>query len=74
MILALGLALVPAFAEDRSDCLLVRGVVHGDVEQVMGGSRLQAAKLVDLGLTSCPGEEYADDVCVDDIRKRVAPL
>ena len=29
---ALGLAFVPASAEDRSDCLLARGVVGGDVE------------------------------------------
>ena len=35
---ALGLAFVLAFAEDRSNCLLARGVVSGDVEQVMGGT------------------------------------
>ena len=44
---ALGLAFVPASVEDRSDCLLARGVVGGDVEQVMGGTGFQAAKLVD---------------------------
>ena len=38
--LALGLALVPASVEDHSDCLLAGGVVHGDVEQVAGGTRL----------------------------------
>ena len=40
LILVLGLALVPAFVKDRSDRLLTRGVVHGDVEQVAGGTRL----------------------------------
>ena len=49
-------------------------MVGGDVEQVTGGTRFQAAKLVDRGLTVRPGEERADDVCVDDIRERVASL
>ena len=35
---ALGFDLVPASAEDRSDCLLARGVVGGDVEQIAGGA------------------------------------
>ena len=47
LVLALGLALVLASVEDRSDCLLIEGVVHGNVEQVAGGTGLQAAKLVD---------------------------
>ena len=47
MVLALGLALVPAFVEDRSDRLLIVGMVCGDIEQVAGGTGLQAAKLVD---------------------------
>ena len=29
---------------------------------------------MDQGLTGCPGEERADDVCVDDIRECVASL
>ena len=29
---------------------------------------------MDQGLTGCPKEECADDVYVDDIRNRVAPL
>ena len=37
LVLALGLALVLASIKDRSDRLLVGGVVHGDVEQVAGG-------------------------------------
>ena len=37
LILAFGLALVPASVEDRSDHLLAGGVVRSDVEQVMGG-------------------------------------
>ena len=72
MVLMLGLAFVPASIEDHSDRLLARGVVRGDVEQVMGGTGLQAAKLVDQGLAGCPREECADDVRVDDIRKGVA--
>ena len=56
------------------DHLLTRGMVHGDVEQVVGGSGLQAAKLMDQGLAGCPGEECADDVHADDIGKGVAPF
>ena len=47
MVLVLGLAPIPTTVEDRSDRLLTGGVVHGDVEQVVGGTGLQAAKLVD---------------------------
>ena len=68
MVLTLGLALVSATAKDHSDRLLTGGMVRGDVEQDIGGSGLQTAKLVDQGLTSCPIEECADDVHVNDIR------
>ena len=68
MVLTLGLALVLASTKGRSDRLLTGGVVRGDVEQIVGGTGLQAAKLVDQGLVGCAGEEYANDVCVDDIR------
>ena len=47
LLLALGLAFVLTSVEDRSDHLLTRGVVGGDVEQVVGGMGFQAAKLVD---------------------------
>ena len=67
MILALGLALVSASIKDRSNCLLT-GVVHGDVEQVVGGLGLQTTELVDEGLTGCLLEECTDDICVNDIR------
>ena len=70
----LGFDLVPTSAEDRSDRLLARGVVGGDVEQVESSLGLQAGKLVDQGLVGCPGEECADDVRVDDIREEVASL
>ena len=40
----------------------------------MGGTGLQATKLVDQGLAVRPGEECADDICVDDIREGVASL
>ena len=72
MVLTLGLALVPASAKDRSDRLLTGGMVCGIVEPVVGGTELQAAELMDQGLAGCPGEECANDVHVDDIRKGVA--
>ena len=74
MVLALGLALVPASTKDCSDHLLTGGVVRGDIEQVTGGTGLQTAKLVDQELTGCPREECTDDVCINDVRKGVAPF
>ena len=47
LILALGLAFVSAFVEDRSDRLLAGGMVRGNIERVTGGTGLQATKLVD---------------------------
>ena len=72
LVLTLGLALVLASTKDCSDRLLARGMVRGDVEQVMGGTGLQTIELVDQGLTGCPREERADDIHVNDIRNRVA--
>ena len=66
--------LCPAPVEDRSDRFLAGGVVSGDVEQVVGGTGLQASKLVDQGLVGRPREKCADDVCIDDIREGVASL
>ena len=40
----------------------------------MGGTGFQATKLVDQRLAVRPGEEHADDVCVDDIGEGVASL
>ena len=74
MVLALGLDPILTTAEDCLDCLLAGGMVHGDVEQVMGGTRLHTVKLMDQGLAGCPREEHADDVYVDNIRKGVALL
>ena len=74
MVLTLGLAPVSTAAKDRSDRLLTEGMVRGDIEQVVGGTGLQIAELMDQGLISCPREERADDVHVNDIRKGVAPL
>ena len=74
LVLALGLALAPASTKDRSDRLLAGGMVRGDVKQVAGGTGLHIAELVDQGLRGCPREERADDVCINDIRKGVAPL
>ena len=44
LVRARGLAFAPASIEDR---FLTRGMVSGDVEQVMGGMGLHASKLVD---------------------------
>ena len=74
MVHALGLTFVPVSIEDHSDRVLVGGMVSGDVELVVGGTGLQAAKLMDQGLTSCPREECTDDVRVDNIREGVASL
>ena len=74
MVHALGLAFVLATVEDRSNRLIAGGVVSGDVEQVTGGTGLQASKLVDLRLVGHPGEECAEDVNVDDIKEGVALL
>ena len=72
MVLALGLALVLTIAEGHPNRRLARGVVHGDVKHVTGGMGLHIVELVDQGLIGCPREERADDVRVNDIRKRVA--
>ena len=74
MVRALGLAFVPSPVEDRSDRFLARGMVSGDVEQVVVGMGLQASKLVDQGLAGCPREECTNDVRIDDIREGVASL
>ena len=74
MVCALGLAFVLAPVEDHSNHFLARGMVSGDVEQVTGGTGLQASKLVDQGLTGHPGKECADDIHIDDIREEVESL
>ena len=74
MVLALGLAFVLGSIEDRSNRLLTRGVVCGNIKQVAGGMGLHTTELVDQGLAGCPREERADDVHIDDIRKGVALL
>ena len=47
LILMLGLAFVLGSIEDRSNRLLTRGVVCGNIKQVAGGMGLQTPKLVD---------------------------
>ena len=74
MVPTLCITFVLASVEDRSDHLLAEGMVSGDVEQVAGGTGLQASKLVDQGLVGHPGEERTDDVRIDDIREGVASL
>ena len=74
MVFALGIAPVLTATEDYPNRLFARDVVHGDVEQVAGGTGLHIAELVDQGLVGCPREERTDDVRVDDIREGVASL
>jgi hypothetical protein len=49
-------------------------LVCGDVQELTGGARLSAAELVNKGLVGGPREECANDVCVDDVRERIALL
>jgi hypothetical protein len=49
-------------------------VVRGDVQELVGGVQLPAAKFVNEGLAGGPGEERADNVCVDDVREGIALL
>ena len=57
LILAFGLTFVLTSVEDRSNRLIAGAMVSGDVEQVAGATGLQASKLMDQGLSSCPREE-----------------
>ena len=68
LVLVLSLAFVLASIEDCSDHLLAEGMVCGNIEQVMGGTGLQTAKLVNQRLIGCSREEHADDIRIDDIR------
>ena len=74
MVCALSLAFVLAPVEDRSDRFLDGGMVSGDIEQVVGGTGLPAAKLVDQGIAGYSRAECTDDVHVDNIREGVASL
>jgi hypothetical protein len=49
-------------------------VVHCDVQELAGGARLRAAELVNEGLAGGPREERANNICVDDVRERIALL
>jgi hypothetical protein len=40
----------------------------------MGGAQLPAVELVNEGLAGGPRQERIDDVCVDDIKDRIALL
>jgi len=58
--------------EDRSDCLLARGMAGGVVEELLGGSRALTSQLMDQGLTGGPRQESTYDVGVGDIGQLVA--
>jgi hypothetical protein len=49
-------------------------VVRGNVQELMGGAQLPAVELVNEGLAGGPRQERIDDVCVDDIKDRIALL
>jgi len=66
---ALGFEIVSASAKDRSDRLLARGLVAGNVEQVAGGTGLHTTELVDQGLAGRPREERADDASTTSERE-----
>jgi hypothetical protein len=63
----LGLSHGPTISEDCPDRLLAGGVVHGNVQELTGGARLSTAELMDEGLAGGPGEEHADDVCINHV-------
>jgi hypothetical protein len=74
LVLLLGLAHGPTINEDCPDCLLAGGVVRGDVQELAGGARLSVAELYERGTCKWSGEERTDDVCVDEVRERIASL
>jgi hypothetical protein len=49
-------------------------MVRGDIQELTGGARLSTAEHVNEGLAGGPREEHADDVCVDDVKERIALL
>jgi hypothetical protein len=74
LVLPLVLAFGPTIDEDRPNHLLAGGVVRGDVQELTGGAPLLVAKLVNEGLAGGPREEHTYNVCVDDVRERIALL
>ena len=70
--LALLLVLLLEAVEDRSDCLLARGVAGGDVEELLGGSWALMSQLVNQGLVGGPRQESSYNIGVGDIRQLVA--
>ena len=60
--------------EDRSNRLLARGMVGGDVEELLGGSRALTSQLVNQGLIGGPRQESSYNVGVGDVRQLVARL
>jgi hypothetical protein len=49
-------------------------MVLGDVQELAGGVWLPVAELVNKGLAGGPRDEHIDDVCIDDVRERIALL
>ena len=66
------LCLALEVVEDRSDCLLARGVAGGDVEELLGGSWTLSSQLVNQGLAGGLKQEGSYDVGVGDVVQLVA--
>jgi hypothetical protein len=60
--------------KDRPDRLLARGVVHRNVNDLLGGSRALAPQFVNQGIAGGPAQESPNHVGIDDVGKRVALL
>jgi hypothetical protein len=60
--------------ENGPDCLLTRGTLSGDVDQLLHGLLLIAVELMHQGSTVCTEPECRDDVSVTDLGELVALL
>ena len=58
--------------KDGSNRLLARGVVGGDVQELLGGSLALATQLVNQGLACSPRQERPDDVGTGDVGDGIA--
>ena len=52
--------------EDSPGCLLARGVVGADIQELVRGARLLEPQFADKSFVVRPAKERADDVGVDD--------
>jgi hypothetical protein len=49
-------------------------MVLGNVQELAGGALLPAAELVNEGLAGGPREERVDNICINDVKERIAWL